>query len=283
MRRHLEATSKAAGSASTLAPATARSRLSSMVKWSTPRKWSGTRERPPTPAITSTRSMPALKSAAARMPRVDAIGGSAAGIYIDNRPRVASLFRGIPKDLFDTKTANLFADLRKEWGGVPFDVVNDGEVTALAGAMSLNDGAVLGIAMGSSEAGGYVTPDGKITTWLNELAFCPVDVSPDAPVDEWSGDRGCGAQYFSQQAVFRLAAEAGIEIDPALGLAERLKWVQSLLRAGNPRAKSIWDTIGIYTGYGIAHYADVLRPAARADPGPGDIRRWRNDHHRQGE
>ena len=197
----------------------------------------------------------ALKSAASRMPRVDAIGGSAAGIYINNRPRMASLFRGVPKDLFDSRIANLFLDLQKEWGGVPFEVVNDGEVTALAGAMSLNDGAVLGIALGSSEAGGYVTPNGEITTWLNELAFCPVDVDPDAPVDEWSGDRGCGVQYFSQQAVFRLAKEAGIEIDPALGLAEKLKWAQSLLRAGNKNAGRIWETIGIYAGYGVAHYA----------------------------
>ncbi len=197
----------------------------------------------------------ALKSAAAHLPRVDAIGGSAAGIYIDNRPRVASLYRGISKHLFETKTANLFYDLKAAWGGVPFDVVNDGEVTALAGAMSLNDGAVLGIALGSSEAGGYVTPSGEITTWLNELAFCPVDYGPSAAVDEWSGDVGCGVQYFSQQAVFRLAPKAGVDIDQSLGLAERLKSVQDLLQAGDERARKIWETIGAYVGYGIAHYA----------------------------
>lgn len=196
-----------------------------------------------------------LKSAAAHLPRVDAIGGSAAGIYIDNRPRVASLYRGISKHLFETKTANLFYDLKAAWGGVPFDVVNDGEVTALAGAMSLNDGAVLGMALGSSEAGGYVTPSGEITTWLNELAFCPVDYGPSAAVDEWSGDVGCGVQYFSQQAVFRLAPAAGIEIDQSLGLAEKLKSVQELLQAGDERARMIWETIGAYLGYGVAHYA----------------------------
>ena len=198
----------------------------------------------------------ALKSAAAHMPRVDAIGGSAAGIYIDNRPRVASLFRGVPKELFESKIGNLFIDLRKAWGGVPFDVVNDGEVTALAGSMSLNDGAVLGVALGSSEAGGYVNRAGEITTWLNELAFCPVDYDPSGPIDEWSGDRGCGALYFSQQAVFRLAPVAGIKIDDSLGLAEKLKSVQDLLQAGDDRARKIWDSIGIYMGYGIAHYAD---------------------------
>ncbi|MBI1983920.1 MAG: ROK family protein [Acidobacteria bacterium] len=203
--------------------------------------------------------MAALKSAAGHMPRVDAIGGSAAGVYINNRPRVASLYRAVPKALFDSKIANLFIDLKKAWGGIPFLVVNDGEVTALAGAMSLNDHAVLGIALGSSQAGGYVTETGEITTWLNELAFVPVDYHPQAPVDEWSRDAGVGAQYFSQQAVFRLAPEAGIEIDPSLGPAEKLKFVQERLRAGDERARAIFETLGHYVGYGVAHYADFYR------------------------
>ncbi|MEN6356000.1 MAG: ROK family protein [Armatimonadota bacterium] len=196
----------------------------------------------------------ALKTAASHMPRVDAVGGSSAGVYINNRPRVASLFRGVPKDKFD-KIENLFIDLKKEWGGIPFDVVNDGEVTALAGAMSLKDDSVLGVAMGSSEAGGYVTPAGEITSWLNEVAFIPIDYGDDAPVDEWSGDLGCGALYFSQQAVFRLAKEAGIGIDDSLGLAEKLKSVQNLLNANDERAIKIWESIGVFTGYGVAHYA----------------------------
>ena len=115
---------------------------------------------------------------------------------------------------------------------------------------------MLGIALGSSEAGGYVTKTGELTTWLNELAFCPVDYDPEAPVDEWSGDPGCGAQYFSQQAVFRLAPEAGIKLDERLGPAEQLKVVQEMAQSGEARAKQIFETIGIYVGYGIAHYAD---------------------------
>lgn len=198
----------------------------------------------------------ALKAAAKHLPRVDAIGGSAAGIYLNNRVRMASLFRGVPKELYNTKLATLFYDLQREWGGVPFEVVNDGEVTALAAAMGLNDTAVLGIALGSSEAGGYVTLDGEITTWLNELAFCPVDYDTvGGGVDEWSGDVGTGATYFSQQAVFRLAPAAGIEIDESLGLAEKLKSVQDLLAKNDPRALKIWECIGIYMGYGIAYYA----------------------------
>ncbi|MBZ5514569.1 MAG: ROK family protein [Acidobacteriia bacterium] len=198
----------------------------------------------------------ALKSAAKYLPRVEAIGGSAAGVYINNRPRVASLFRAVPKDVFDAKITRLFLDLQEAWGGVPFVVVNDGEVAALAGARSLDDHAVLGIALGSSQAGGYVTETGKITNWLNELAFAPVDYDPMAPQDEWSGDRGVGAQYFSQQAVFRMARQAGLELAESLGPAEGLKAVQEKLDAGDERARRIFESIGCFVGYGVAHYSE---------------------------
>jgi len=199
--------------------------------------------------------MSGLHQAASHLPHVDAIGGSAAGIYIDNRAMVASLFRGIPPAEFRKKIKPMFLRMRKEWK-VPFEVVNDGEVTALAGSMSLNANRVLGIALGSSQAGGYVNDKGNITGWLNELAFAPVDLNPAAPVDEWSGDAGCGVQYFSQQAVFRLAGKAGIELAEDLAAVDKLKAVQDLLYGGDERARLIFETIGCYLGYGIGHYAD---------------------------
>ena len=196
----------------------------------------------------------ALKTAAGKMPRVDAIGGSSAGIYIDNRPMVASLFRGIPRERFD-EVKNLFQRIRDEMG-VPLEIINDGDVTALAGSMSLEDNGILGIAMGSSEAAGYVDMQGHIMGWLNELAFAPIDYSPNAPLEEWSGDKGCGASYFSQQCVFRLAPKAGIEIPNGLTDAAKLKYVQEKLEAGHEGAVKIWQSMGVYLGYGLAHYAD---------------------------
>jgi predicted NBD/HSP70 family sugar kinase len=196
-----------------------------------------------------------LKKAAAKMPRVDAIGGSSAGVYVNNQVKVASLFRGVPQDLFQTKVKNIFLDLQKEWN-IPFDVVNDGEVTALAGAMAIDDNGVLGVAMGSSEAVGYVDQKGNITSWLNELAFAPVDYNPQAAVDEWSGDYGVGALYFSQQCVGRLVAPAGIDLPSGMPLPEKLVEVQKLMAQGDERAARIYHTIGVYLGYGIAHYAD---------------------------
>jgi predicted NBD/HSP70 family sugar kinase len=199
--------------------------------------------------------MSGLHQAASHLPRVDAIGGSAAGIYIDNRAMVASLFRGIPRTEFRKKIKPMFLRMRRKWK-VPFEVVNDGEVTALAGSISLNANRVLGIALGSSQAGGYVNDEGHITGWLNELAFAPVDLNPAAPVDEWSGDAGCGVQYFSQQAVFRLAGKAGIGLGEEMAAVDKLKTVQDLLHGDDERARLVFETIGCYLGYGIGHYAD---------------------------
>jgi predicted NBD/HSP70 family sugar kinase len=200
-----------------------------------------------------------LSKAAAHLPRVDAIGGSAAGIYVSNEVRVASLFRGIPQDLFESHIRRLFFTLQKRWGGVPFEVANDGEVAALAGSMALGDNSVIGISMGTSQAGGYVRPGGDITPWLNELAFAPVDYRPDAPSDEWSGDVGCGVQYFSQQAVSRLADKAGFGLDEAMPAPERLVAVQEAMAKGDPRAERVYDSVGSYLGYSIGHYADFYK------------------------
>jgi predicted NBD/HSP70 family sugar kinase len=197
----------------------------------------------------------AMKTAASHMPRVDAIGVSSAGVYVDNRIMVASLFLKVAKEDFDAKCKNMYIDVAKEFGDVPLEVANDGDVTALAGAMDLGDNNVLGIAMGTSEAGGYVDGVGNITGWLNELAFVPCDFSKNAMVDEWSGDYGCGVKYFSQDAVIKLAPAAGIELDEALSPAEKLKVVQGLMEKGDERAAKIYDTIGVYFGYTIAYYA----------------------------
>ncbi|MDP3071527.1 MAG: ROK family protein [Opitutaceae bacterium] len=196
-----------------------------------------------------------IKRAAAHLPQVDAIGGSAAGVYVNNEVRTGSLFRGVPEELFEKHVRRMFFTLQERWGGVPFEVVNDGEVTALAGSMAMDDNAVLGVSMGTSQAGGYVTPAGTITPWLNELAFAPIDYREQAPRDEWSGDVGCGVQYFSQQGVARLAERAGFVFDPAVPLPDRLVEVQKAMKAGDARARAVYESIGVCFGYAVAHYA----------------------------
>jgi predicted NBD/HSP70 family sugar kinase len=219
--------------------------------------------------------MDSLRKAAAHLPHVDAIGGSAAGVYVDNTVRFSSLFRGVPPEIFSQRVKNIFLDLRRAWNGVPFDVVNDGDVTALLGSMSMHDGgSVLGIALGTSTAGGYVTGDGRVTPWLNEIAFSPVDYRPDAPRDEWSGDYGCCVQYLSQQAVGRLLEPAGIELPSSLPLPARLKELQALMAAGDPRARDVYLTLGTYLGYALGQFANVydfrhVLVLGRVTSGPG--------------
>ena len=197
----------------------------------------------------------ALKSAAAHMPRVDAVGVSSAGVFINNRTMAASLFLSVPKELYDAKVKDIYIRaIRDTFGDIPYAVYNDGDVSALAGTMSLNDTNVLGIAMGTSEAVGYVNEDGCITGWLNELAFVPVDANPEAMEDEWSGDIGCGVKYFCQDGVIKLAPRAGIELDESLSPAEKLKVVQKLMEEGDRRAAQVYESIGVYLGHTLAYY-----------------------------
>ena len=200
----------------------------------------------------------ALKTAASHMPRVDAVGVSSAGVYINNRTMRASLFLQVPKDLFDAKVKDIYIRaITDTFGDVPYAVANDGDVSALAGTMSLEDNNVLGIAMGTSEAVGYVDSEGRITGWLNELAFVPVDAAPNAMVDEWSGDIGCGVKYFSQDGVIKLAPRAGIELDESLSPAEKLKVVQGLMAEDDERAAKVYESIGCYLGHTLAYYYDL--------------------------
>ncbi len=227
------------------------------VVFSEEKKWDPVNQKNPKWHLTEI--MDSLRTAASHMERVDAIGGSSAGVYVNNEVRIASLFRSVPENIFNKKVKRIFFDIQKLWHGIPVKIVNDGEVTALAGAMSIKANSILGIAMGSSEATGYVDKNGKITTWLNELAFAPVDYSQTAPVDEWSKDKGCGVLYFSQQCVGRLISKAGIKVDEKLSLPVKLEFIQGLLKKGDNRAKKIFETIGVYLGYTIAHYADFYK------------------------
>jgi len=197
----------------------------------------------------------AMQLAASKMPRVDAIGVSSAGVFIGNAPMVASLFIQVPrsnwdkiKTIYDRAGAAINPD-------APLLVANDGDVSALAGAIGLGKGNLMGIAMGTSEAVGYVDKDQNVLGWINELAFAPVDLQEGALQDEWSTDIGIGCKYFSQDAVIKLAPWAGIEVPAELTLAEKLKFVQKLMEADDERAIAVFETIGAYLAYTTVLYA----------------------------
>ena len=197
----------------------------------------------------------AFKTAASKMPRVDAIGVSSAGTFIGNAPMVASLFIKVPRSNWD-KVKTIYDRAAAEIDpNIPILVANDGDVSALAGAMGLGKGNLMGIAMGTSEAVGYVDADKNVLGWINELAFAPVDLQAGAMQDEWSTDFGVGCKYFSQDAVIKLCPAAGIELPEELSLAEKLKFVQKLMEADDPRAQAIFETIGAYFAYTMVLYS----------------------------
>ena len=197
----------------------------------------------------------AFKTAASKMPRVDAIGVSSAGTFIGNAPMVASLFIKVPRSNWD-KVKTIYDRAAAEIDpSIPILVANDGDVSALAGAMGLDKGNLMGLAMGTSEAVGYVDADKNVLGWINELAFAPVDLQPDAMQDEWSTDFGVGCKYFSQDAVIKLAPWAGIEIPAELSLADQLKYVQKLMEQDDPRAVAVFETIGAYLAYTVVLYS----------------------------
>ncbi len=197
----------------------------------------------------------AMKTAASKMPRVDCIGVSSAGVYVDNKIMVASLFIKVDKKKYGDYVKNMYINIAEEMGSIPLEVANDGDVTALAGSIDLNDNRVLGIAMGTSEAVGYINKDGGINGWLSELAFVPVDFNEGAMADEWSGDVGVGCKYFSQDAVIKLAEAGGYRFKEGTTPAEKLKEIQALMEKDDQLARQIYEDIGIYLAYTLPFYA----------------------------
>ncbi len=194
-----------------------------------------------------------FRTAASKMPRVDGIGVSSAGVFVGNAPMISSIFYCVPRDRWD-EVKTVFDRAAAEIGDVPIVVANDGDVSALAGAMGMNCGNIMGLAMGTSEAVGYVDKDKNVLGWISELAFAPVDLSENAMQDEWSTDFGVGCKYFSQDAVIKLAPRAGIELDETLTPAEKLKVVQKLMEADDARAQAVFKDIGTYLAHTVVLY-----------------------------
>ena len=195
-----------------------------------------------------------FRRAASKMPRVDGIGVSSAGVFIGNAPMISSIFYCVPRDRWD-EVKTVLDRAAAEIGDVPIVVANDGDVSALAGAMGMGCGNIMGLAMGTSEAVGYVDKDKNVLGWISELAFAPVDLNEDAMQDEWSTDFGVGCKYFSQDAVIKLAPRTGIELDENLSPAEKLKVVQALMEKDDERAQKVFADIGRYLAYAVVQYS----------------------------
>ncbi|MBQ8994794.1 MAG: ROK family protein [Oscillospiraceae bacterium] len=189
---------------------------------------------------------------------VDAIGISSAGVLLGNDLRLSSLFIKVPREdkeawrqvhtVFD-RVAQTIGD-----GTVPVIAANDGDISALTGALNYDKNNVLGLAFGTSIAGGFVNEEGNILGWFNELAFAPVDLNEAAAMDEWSVDIGVACKYLSQDGVIKLAPRAGIYFKDGLTPAEKLVVVQELVKEGADSARKVFESIGCYLAHIIPLY-----------------------------
>ncbi len=203
-----------------------------------------------------THMMNAMLTAAKKLPRIDAIGISTAGVVRDNKLKVSSIFRNLA---VEGEGNDVFLRMAKALGCSRIHVENDGDVTALAGSMNLEGNGVLGISMSTSQATGFIDRKGNLTHWLNELAFVPINANPEAPEDPWSEDKGCGVSYFSQEAVLRLAKKAGFRLSDKEDDNQKLRTIQMRAEQGNSSAINVFRTIGCYLGHTLAYYYQIYQ------------------------
>jgi predicted NBD/HSP70 family sugar kinase len=217
----------------------------------------------------------ALKLAKATLPKVDAVGGSATGtVSGDNEATWCDIFPNVPPDVYKAKVLDIFKRMSKELAGdVPLKVINDGEVTALAAVQKIGKGNIMGISMGSSEGGGYANADGNLLGWINELCYIKLDMNPEAPTDPWTKGchRGISHMYLGQRGATKLAAKAGVKVPdnyvyphPDMCTikhedhAQCLKLIQKAMAdpATEPQVRKLYETCGVYLGYGLAQYSE---------------------------
>jgi len=208
--------------------------------------------------------------------KIQAVGGSATGtVSGDNGATWCDIFPNVPPDVYKEKVVDIFKRIAKEVAGdVPLKVINDGEVTALAAVQKLGGkGNVLGISMGSSEGGGYANADGNLMGWINELCYIRLDLNPEAPIDPWTkgAHTGISHLYLGQRGATKLAAKAGVDVPENLvyphpdmctirheNHAQCLKMIQAGMKdpAKQETVKQLYETVGVYLGYGLAQYCE---------------------------
>jgi len=219
----------------------------------------------------------AMKETAAKLPKIEAIGGSATGtISADNEATWCDIFPNVPPDVYKAKVTDIFKRLAHEMApGVPLKVINDGEVTALAAFQKIKAGNVMGISMGSSEGGGYANADGNLLGWINELCYIRLDMNPRAPTDPWSkgAHTGLSHMYLGQRGATKLAHKVCEVPDnykyphPDMCTikhedhAQCLKLIQKAM-ADPEKEKEVtklYETVGVYLGYALAQYCEFYK------------------------
>jgi len=227
----------------------------------------------PDPSYHWEKILTAMKETAKALPKIEAIGGSATGtVSGDNEATWCDIFPNVPPDVYKEKVVPIFKNLAKEFGDVPLKVINDGEVTAIAGALMVKEGNLMGISMGSSEGGGYCNADKNLLGWINELCYIQLDLNPESKTDPWTnGHTGISHLYLGQRGATKLAVKAGVDVPEEMHAdhpnmnnmkhephAKCLKLIQAAMKdpAKEPQVRKLYETVGVYLGYALAQYSE---------------------------
>lgn len=203
--------------------------------------------------------MDSIHSAARRLPRIDGIGIASAGVHFDGEVRDGTLFRSISPEDFDQKIRTVFTRVATAMNCNNLHILNEGDVSALSCAMSLDFDGILSLSMGSTQATGYIDNDGNVSNWLNELAYIPIDINPDAVQEVDSGDRGCGVDYFSRGGLLRLARLAGIYLRPDQNEAEQVRSIQVKAELEETKAVQVFQSLGVALGHTLGYYHSMYQ------------------------
>ena len=169
---------------------------------------------------------------------VDNIKISSAGVIKDNKIILANLFEKVDRSIHLDDINNFYVNAVKRLENrlnkkINYIVLNDGDVSSIAGMNHYKLDNVLGLALGTSFASGYVN-NNKVYPYLNELSSIPFDINNESTVFD----------YLSQEGVIRYAKLFNISFDKNLSKAEKLKVVQELFNQGNYSAKKVFYEIG---------------------------------------
>ena len=146
-------------------------------------------------------------------------------------------------------------------------------------------GNILGISMGSSEGGGYANKDGNLPGWINEMCYYKLDMNPKAYTDPWTkGEhRGISHMYLGQRGATKLAPQVldETELKPNLRYphddmctmkhvhhADALVAIQKAMAdpAKTAKVSQLYETVGVYLGYGLAQVRSQDPPPRDALP-----------------
>ena len=194
-----------------------------------------------------------LLEAKSHLQKVDAVGVSIAGTCLDNNLIFPALFASVPESDKIGPVKNLFKDLIPElFPNVPFQIENDGDVSAIGASVMFGMDNVLGLALGTSFAAGYAEK-GYLLSWINELSKAPINFSPSARKHYIFGIDGAASEYLSQKGIVLLLEKVGFPLSGTL--PEKLLQIQEEMKRGNPIVEKAYRDMGIYLGSSLAYFS----------------------------